>query len=639
MVTMRLLMKRMKPGIFSYRIIPHVRPFIFSAMAGMLLLPFIFSSCEEFKHPEQDLIVESREMYKNWEQYRSAEMGLYSLQQNLVEQLVVLGELRGDLLKITENATPELVEVYNFNVGKDNPYASPVNFYKLISACNSLIQQLESAYPDVLDESQPVNNYDRLYGEALCMRAWAYFNAVRIYGKVPYIHESLNSVDEIQEYVNSGAEFIDSEFIEFAADGYHNDTIRDTTIVLERKFLNQKAVIDSFTYQLENRIKAVGVDHSINNGDLTWLTTVWNDYARHVLLGKMYLFDGNYVKAIEHFDPILYDYSSQTSDIKFGLDSRFANGSWGNIFEGIRPYEHILTLWFGKSYKQSHRIQNMLSVVPPNEYMMKPTPTCIRYWESTWDEPVVELDYDDPEKTWVRDPGTPGDFHRGYGVSYKYYKDGKALGNDTVRAMLQKKLQGNLIDVQVMMSGVDTVAAKYSIGKDEFAHDAHFIVYRAAEVHLYAAEIYANWAFDHSGIVRPETNTSLNILNDGRYAGRDDQLGVRGRVGFADGYEAVSIDDVIYIHDPLTNKIIDYINFAGDLARKQEYLVDKILEEKAREMAFEGERFYDLIRIAKRRNDPSYLADKVANKFSSEKRATIRNKLLDPDNWYISYFD
>lgn len=626
--------------IYLFRILLFFRHSFVIYIIGIFFISTALSSCEKFFNPEYELIIESNKLYENWEEYRAAELGLYSLQQNLVEQLLILGELRGDLLEITDNATPELVEIYNFNISKDNPYASPVNFYKLIDACNKLIRQLKSAHPSVVDKTQPVNNYDRLYGEVLCMRAWAYFNAVRIYGEVPYIYESLNSVEEIESYVNSESEFSISEYIIFAPDGFQNDTIRDTTIVLNKMFLNQKAVIDTFTNQLENNIKAVGIDHSINNGDISWQSTVWSDYARHALLGQMYLFDGNYTKTIEHFYPFLYNYSSETSDIRFGLDNRFAGNSWKNIFDGVDTYEQIYTIWFGKSYQQNHNIQKMLSVIPPNDYMMKPTALCIKKWETIWDNPKVDLDSETPQNSVVTEPGIPGDFSRGYGVSYMYYKNGQALSADIIQEMLIKKMRGELYDVEVLMNDIDTVATKYSIGRDENAHDANFIIYRAANIHLYAAEIYALWVFDHNGIIRPETNTSLNILNDGRYADRDEQLGVRGRVGFADGYEAINIEDIVYIHDPLTNEIIGYDDFSGNLDGKQKYLVDMILEERARELAFEGERFYDIMRIAKRRGDPSYLADKIAAKFSdAAQKERIRNKLMNEQNWYINYFE
>lgn len=600
---------------------------------------YLLSSCEEFFDPEQELIIKEEEMFRNWEEYRSAGMGLYSLQQNLVEQLLVLGELRGDLLKITENATLDLMDVYNFNITRDNVYASPVNFYTLISACNKLIRKLETAHPEVLDKTKSVNNYDRLYGEALCMRAWAYFNAVRIYQKVPYIHESLTTVEEIESYVNYGAEYVDTLYVDFAPDGYHNDTIRDTTIVLEKKFLDLKAVVDTFTTQLENRIKAVGVNYSIHNGDVTWQVTTWSTYPMHALLGKMYFFDGNFTKAIEHFNIFLFNNESETSDVLFGLDDRFAKKKWRNIFTSIDRYEHVYTLWFGRSYQQNNDLQYMFSVIPPNGYMMKPTAASIRYWESIWNDPVVYLDNQHPDSSRMLEPGLPGDFYRGYGVSYKYYRNGVEIKADTVRNMLLQKLQGNTIDVKMLMNNVDTVVTKYSIGKNEFAHDAHFIFYRAADVHLYAAEIYALWAFIYGGLETPrtQTNTSLNILNDGSYQ-HSGQLGVRGRVGFADGYEAVALNDIIYFHDPVTNKISGYHDYTGKPKKKQEYLIDQILEERARELAFEGERFYDLIRIARRRNDPAYLADRVAAKFSGDEREVIREKLMNENNWYINFY-
>lgn len=595
-------------------------------------------SCERFIDPEQELIRKKDEMFADWGEYRSAELGLYALQQNLVEQIVVLGELRGDLLEITENAPPELIEVYNFNIQKDNPYASPINFYKLISACNSLIRQLKFAHPEVLDKSKSITNYDRLYGEILCMRAWAYFNAVRIYDKVPYIYESLTDVEEIKDYINSESSYTDSIYINYVPDGYYNDTVRDTTIVLHKKFLDLRTVVDTFTTQLETGIKATGVNHSINNGDVSWLVTVWNDYARHALMGQMYLFVGDYTKAIEHFNPILYNNSSESTDIRFGLDDKFSGNRWKNIFGGIEPYEHIYTLWFGKSYQQTNDLQSMFSLLPPNKYLLKPTASSVSYWESIWDNPRVQLDNTHPENSKIIEPGIPGDFSRGYGVSYKYYQYGEEMSVDTIAGMLLKKLAGRNLDVQLMMQDVDTVVTKFDIDRNEYSHDANFIVYRAAGIHLYAAEIFALWVFDHSGLIRPETNTSLNILNDGSYSNRG-ELGVRGRVGFADGYEAIQIPDIIYKHDPVTNEIVGFYNYTGHLEKKQEYLIDKILEERARELAFEGERFYDIVRIAKRRNDPAYLADKIAAKFSGAEREVIRQKLMDEQNWYIHYYD
>jgi hypothetical protein len=63
---------------------------------------------------------------------------------------------------------------------------------------------------------------------------------------------------------------------------------------------------------------------------------------------------------------------------------------------------------------------------------------------------------------------------------------------------------------------------------------------------------------------------------------------------------------------------------------------DVILEERAMELAYEGHRWFDLIRIARHRKDPSYLADKIASKFSDPvKKEEVRSRLLNEENWYL----
>jgi hypothetical protein len=58
-----------------------------------------------------------------------------------------------------------------------------------------------------------------------------------------------------------------------------------------------------------------------------------------------------------------------------------------------------------------------------------------------------------------------------------------------------------------------------------------------------------------------------------------------------------------------------------------EEIEDAIMEERALELAFEGERWYDLVRIAKRRNDPNYLIDKVVANAPESKKEALRARL------------
>jgi hypothetical protein len=146
-----------------------MKKFITYSGSILLLATLILSSCKEFFDPQQELNITEDELFDDWYEYRAIEMGMYALQQELVEQLVVLGELRADLLTITPHADADLVEIYNFNISRDNKYASPTNFFRLISACNNFIRILKEKHPEVLDKNSPVTNFDRLYGEALCL--------------------------------------------------------------------------------------------------------------------------------------------------------------------------------------------------------------------------------------------------------------------------------------------------------------------------------------------------------------------------------------------------------------------------------------------------------------------------------------
>jgi hypothetical protein len=632
---------------------------IISILISLVFLP----SCKNF-NPEQDLNINKEQLFEDWYEYRSVAIGLYGLQQKLVEQLVILGELRGDLLTITPNADADLYEIYNFQASKTNKYVDPTNFYRLISACNSFISVLKKNHPEVLDKKIAVTNYDKLYGEALCMRAWAYFNAVRIYGKIPVIYESLTSVDEIEQYLNSASTYIDNVHIVYGKDGFHNDTTYNKPITLEKQFYNLDMVIKVFSKQLEEEMKAIGVNHYIDNNDKTWEVTVWNTFAWHALLGQMYLTSGDLSKAASHFNAITFNNSD---NYRYQLDQSFAKDQWRNIFSVIDSREHIFTIWFNKANKQQNDFQRLFEPFTPHQYMLKPTKAAVHMWETIWrGYNLIILDKTKPSLTKLdkKQPGIPGDFYRGFGTSYHYAKNGKVLLQSEYFKMLYFKMTKDVQSYTTLMDGVDTIVYKYSVNKTRYSEDANLIVYRAGGIQLYLAEIYTWWAYLQSGFVKTFTTNAISIVNNGSNyssSASRNQLGILGRVGlngiypgfqlnldnslpiiippYSGAYGGLAVGDINYIQDPFTNEVIGYTDLINNLYAKQLYIEEYILDERARELAFEGERFYDLMRVAKRRNDPSFLAKKVSAKYPAGMRQTIYNKLLDEKNWYINIFE
>ena len=67
---------------------------------------------------------------------------------------------------------------------------------------------------------------------------------------------------------------------------------------------------------------------------------------------------------------------------------------------------------------------------------------------------------------------------------------------------------------------------------------------------------------------------------------------------------------------------------------------NNLIEEAALELAFEGSRWEDLVRIARRREDPAFLANKIYDKLRAEGNAeagAVRSKLMNKANWYLPF--
>ena len=78
---------------------------------------------------------------------------------------------------------------------------------------------------------------------------------------------------------------------------------------------------------------------------------------------------------------------------------------------------------------------------------------------------------------------------------------------------------------------------------------------------------------------------------------------------------------------------------------RKQYQIDAvekmIVDEGALEFAFEGLRFYDLMRVALRRGDPAFLANKVYGRKGDDQRDIMRSlisvDLNNSNNWFLKW--
>jgi hypothetical protein len=165
----------------------------------------------------------------------------------------------------------------------------------------------------------------------------------------------------------------------------------------------------------------------------------------------------------------------------------------------------------------------------------------------------------------------------------------------------------------------------------------HVILYRRNQIYLRFAEALNRAGYPVSAftilkyglqpstinqyIPKSERDSSQNLLTFSQYVFTDNNtMGIHGR-GSGD------------VQANVNYKIPASKSFADTLSNVE----DLICDEDALETAFEGDRFFDLLRMAKRRDDPSsWLADKISKrKGINNPDGTLYDLVKKSENWYL----
>ena len=118
-------------------------------------------------------------------------LGILKGLQMLADQYVMTGEMRGDLTATNQYTETDLRQLANFTADASNKYDSAYVYYRVINNCNYFIAHRDTT---LRTGSRLVTIPE--YAEALAVRAWAYLQLCKNYGSVPFYTEPLTSIGD-----------------------------------------------------------------------------------------------------------------------------------------------------------------------------------------------------------------------------------------------------------------------------------------------------------------------------------------------------------------------------------------------------------------------------------------------------------
>ena len=162
------------------------------AIASIVASGIAFTSCEDMMTVDT-----GDKAYINANDTLYSYLGIMRSMQDVAERQVILGEIRGDLVSSTAFVTDTLHAISNFEDPKDQTCSmlQVSDYYNVINNCNFYIHNCDtSAIKSNTQFMLPE------YAQVKAIRAWAYLQLVKNYGKVPFITEPVTNLDVINNF-------------------------------------------------------------------------------------------------------------------------------------------------------------------------------------------------------------------------------------------------------------------------------------------------------------------------------------------------------------------------------------------------------------------------------------------------------
>lgn len=161
-------------------------------LVAVMLSVGVFSSCDDLLSVDSDRFISADD--HNMKAANDTLYGMYgvfSQLQKLADSYVLLGELRADLMDVTDTADVYLKEIYNHNVSPNNPYVNVKAYYAVINNCNYILNKIDTT--QVIKGEKAML---RTYAAAKAIRAWTYMQVALNFGKATYFDKPILSVDD-----------------------------------------------------------------------------------------------------------------------------------------------------------------------------------------------------------------------------------------------------------------------------------------------------------------------------------------------------------------------------------------------------------------------------------------------------------
>ena len=558
----------------------------------VLLLLLSFMSCGKMLETDSEMVEFAGDNTLNTpEDTLHSVMGIIRQMQVVADRTILLGELRADLMQVNESATTDIKALANVPMTDEpNIYNRISDYYAIINNCNYYIANVD---PNAQRLSKLI--FKREYIAVKVFRAWTYLQLAKIYGKVPLVLNPLLTMEEAQQAMNMN-------------------------------YTDIQGICDYFINDLSQYVGAKDDEEMEfpQYGIVNYFESKKLFIPLRVILGEMCLWAGRYTDAARY----LHDYLTKTSRPITVSSGRMTWDAEGMDFSKGEPRNVGLTDNIANSGSDEN-----ITLIPMEDTEFYGVKSLLNnvYNSTVTNNCYAQVSPSAAMKKISRDEDYVGVF-----ATSPTKKDTIRAPKDHLRSALMAgdlRLYGNY---GTRIVNRDETSDYSSEIQTITKLPTYFVpLYRKQYIYLLFAEALNRAGFPHSAFavlkygLRNEENLKripaeelaragelINFPNDAFTAGNT--IGIHGR-----GCGDVECDKLYRIEKTIMSPT-DTIEMVEDL----------IVNEMALETAFEGLRYYTLMRIAMRRNNNSYLAEPISRR-EGEKNMERFEKLMNRDNWYL----